>query len=49
MDNRHRRHIDFEVGDFVWLKLQPYRQHSVAKLISAKLAKWFYGPFEILQ
>ena len=47
--NRHRRHIEFEVGDFLWLKLQSCRQYSVAKPISAKLAKRFYGPFEILQ
>ena len=47
--NKHRTHIEFEVRDFVWLKLQPYRQHSVAKPVSAKLAKRFYGPFEILQ
>lgn len=47
--NKHRTHIEFEVGDFVWLKLQPYRQHSVAKPLSAKLARRFYGPFEILQ
>ncbi|XP_042065712.1 uncharacterized protein LOC121809252 [Salvia splendens] len=45
--NRHRRHIEFEVGSFVWLKLQPYRQHSVARPISAKLSKRFYGPFEV--
>ena len=47
--NKHRQHIEFEVGDFEWLKLQPYRRHSVARPISAKLAKRFYGPFEILQ
>ncbi|XP_042032533.1 uncharacterized protein LOC121779292 [Salvia splendens] len=49
MANRHRRHVEFDVGDFVWLKLQPYRQHSVAKPISAKLAKRFYGPFEVVK
>ncbi|XP_042065700.1 uncharacterized protein LOC121809231 [Salvia splendens] len=47
--NKHRRHVEYEVGDFVWLKLQPYRQHSVAKPISAKLAKRFYGPFEVVK
>ena len=46
--NRRRRHLEFEVGYFVWLKLQPYRQHSVAKPLSAKLARRFYGPFEIM-
>lgn len=47
--NRHRRHVEFEVGEVVWLKLQPYRQHSVAKPLSAKLAPRYYGPFEILE
>ena len=47
--NRHRRHVEYEVGDVVWLKLQPYRQHSVAKPLSAKLAPRYYGPFEILE
>ncbi|XP_042019016.1 uncharacterized protein LOC121766845 [Salvia splendens] len=29
--NRHRRNLEFVVGDKVLLKLQPYRQHSVAR------------------
>lgn len=36
------------MGDRVLLKLQQYRQHSVARPISAKLARRFYGSFEIL-
>ena len=31
------------------LKLQQYRQHSVAKPLSAKLARRYYGPFEITE
>ncbi|XP_042016106.1 uncharacterized protein LOC121764096 [Salvia splendens] len=47
--NKRRRHVEFEEGDLVWLKLQPYRQHSVARPLSAKLARRYYGPFEILE
>lgn len=47
--NKHRRHIEYEVGDFVWLKLQPYHQHSGAKPILAKLARRYYGPYEVIQ
>lgn len=47
--NKHRRHVEFEVGELVWLKLQPYCQHSLAKPLSAKLSRRFYGPYEVLQ
>ena len=47
--NKYCRHVEFVVGDMVLLKLQPYRQHSVAKPLSAKLARRYYGPFEVLE
>lgn len=46
--NKNRRHVEFERGDMVLLKLQPYRQHSVARPLSAKLARRYYGPFKVL-
>ncbi|MCI30189.1 hypothetical protein A2U01_0051398, partial [Trifolium medium] len=47
--NRHRQDKSFEVGQWVYLKLQPYRQQSVQHRTSHKLAKRFYGPFKILK
>lgn len=39
----------FQVGEFVWVQLRPYRQHSVGKRASNKLARRFYGPFEVVE
>jgi hypothetical protein len=44
--NRTERH--FAVGDWVYLKLHPYVQKSVANQGTRKLAFRFYGPFQVL-
>lgn len=36
--DEHRSDVSFAVGDYVYLKLQPYRQTSVAFRSSMKLA-----------
>ena len=43
-DDKHHREVTFVVGDWVLLKLQPYRQRSLAKKFNEKLAPRFYGP-----
>lgn len=37
---------EFKVGDWVFLKLQAYRQGSIEKRKSNKLSPQFYGPYE---
>lgn len=45
--NLKRREVEFEVGDKVYLKLQPYHQQSLARLPFSKLAASFDGPFTV--
>ena len=46
--DQHRSDKQLEVGDWVYVKLQPYRQHSVALRLHQKLGPKFFGPFPIL-
>lgn len=45
----HRKDITFAPGQFAWLWLREYRQHSVQRRPSSKLSKRFFGPFRILR
>lgn len=46
--DRHRQDVEFSVGDWVYLKLQPYRQQTIHSQTSMKLSPRFYSPYEIL-
>lgn len=44
---KRRRDVHFNIGDNVFLKLQPYRQKSLARKHNEKLAPRYYGPYTI--
>ena len=39
----------FAVGDWVYLRLQPYKQSSIQSKKFGKLAPRFYGPYQVVQ
>lgn len=43
-----RREENYGIGDRVYLKLEPYRQKSLARRPFEKLAARFYGPYQVL-
>lgn len=47
--DKHRSERVFEVGDLVYLKVQPYIQTIVASRSNQKLAYKYFGPFKVLQ
>lgn len=47
-DKRRLAH-PFKIGDLVFVKLRPYRQVSLAGHRCNKLAKCFYGPYQIIR
>jgi hypothetical protein len=47
--NKHRREVEYNEGDMVYLKIQPYKLRKLAKRLNQKLSPRYYGPFEILQ
>lgn len=45
--DKHRREVQYEVGDLVYLKISPYKLRSLAKKVNEKLSPRFYGPYKI--
>jgi transposase InsO family protein len=46
-----KKHIErvFQIGDWVYLRLQPYRHKTLAARKNIKLSPRFFGPFQVLQ
>ena len=47
--DRHHREVIFEPGDFIFLRLQPFRQLSIRTRGNMKLSPRFYGPYKVLE
>ncbi|KAA3465173.1 reverse transcriptase [Gossypium australe] len=47
MADRKRFDREFKMGDFVYLKLQPYRQHSLREGGNQKMAPRYFGPYPV--
>ena len=45
----HRCELEFAPGDFVYLRLQPFRQLSVRTRGNQKLSPRFYGPYQVME
>ena len=47
--NKHGIERNFDVGDLVYLRLQPYRQSSLKKKGVEKLKPRYYGPYKVVR
>ncbi|XP_021979931.1 uncharacterized protein LOC110876059 [Helianthus annuus] len=45
--NLKRQELTFKIGDYVFLKIQPYRRKSLSKRRYEKLSPRFFGPYRI--
>nr|KYP68833.1 Retrotransposable element Tf2 [Cajanus cajan] len=45
--NVHRKSVEFQVGDYVYLKIRPHGQTSMPRKLHPKLSARYYGPYQI--
>ena len=45
--DKHRVEREFEVGDLVYLRLQPYKHASIKRSGAEKLQPRFFGPYKV--
>lgn len=43
--DKHKREIEFSEGEWVWVKLKPYRQHSLDH--RGQYSPKYYGPYQV--
>ena len=48
-EDYHLRELEFQPGEMVYLKLQPFRQMSLRVRGNMKLPPRFYGPYQIVE
>ena len=47
--DQHRTEREFELADWVFVRLQPYKQLSLKQQGKNKVAPKFYGPYQIIR
>ncbi|KAH0737522.1 hypothetical protein KY290_036227 [Solanum tuberosum] len=47
--DKGRKDVAFQIGDWVFVRLRPYRQLSLRLQRHTKLSRRFFGPFQVLQ